>query len=195
MGNILDNSTGYRLFPGQNPFILIKLPVGLTARDIQHELNRDLLLIRNCDNIQGLSDQFIRISLKQSNLNQVPAKRIAIETIDYPIYIIEDVIDELDFGICMDVGHLILHGHDIIRFYKRYENRISIIHLHGVRGPRDHVSLDHLPVELLESFLGLLQEYRGTISLEVFSFDILSTSLGYLAECWQSISATSRSCS
>lgn len=123
----------------------------------------------------------------------VPANRIAIETIDYPINIIEDVIEELDFGICMDVGHLILNGHDVIRFYQRYENRISIIHLHGVRGPRDHESLEHLPAGLLPSFLGVLQEYRGTVSLEVFSFNTLSLSLRHLAKCWQSISATSRS--
>ncbi len=145
------------------------------------------------DQLRTWSDSIYR-NLEKLVHCGVSANRIAIETIDYPIYVIGDVIDELDFGICMDVGHLILHGHDIIHFYQRYENRISIIHLHGVRGHRDHVSLEHLPFELLESFLGLLQEYRGTISLEVFSFDILSTSLGYLANCWQSISAASRCC-
>ena len=125
----------------------------------------------------------------------VPANRIAIETIDYPINIIEDVIEELDFGICMDVGHLILNGHDVSRFYQRYKNRISIIHLHGVRGSRDHESLEHLPAGLLQSFLSVLQEYRGTVSLEVFSYKTLSSSLRHLEKCWQSISATSGSCS
>jgi sugar phosphate isomerase/epimerase len=140
------------------------------------------------------SDRVTR-NLEKLVRSGAPANRIAIETIDYPIPIIADVIDELNFGICMDVGHLLLQGHDIISFYQLYRRQISIIHLHGVRGLRDHVSLEHLPVELLESFLGLLHEYRGTISLEVFSFDILSTSLGCLAKCWQSISTTSRPCS
>ncbi len=123
----------------------------------------------------------------------VPANRIAIENIDYPLQRIEDVIEELDFRICMDIGHLILNGHDVVRFYQRYENRISIIHLHGVRGSRDHVSLEHLPAGLLQSFLSVLQEYRGTVSLEVFSYNTLSSSLRHLEKCWQSISATSRS--
>ncbi len=93
----------------------------------------------------------------------------------------------------MDVGHLILNGYDVIRFYQRYENRISIIHLHGVRGSRDHESLEYLPAGLLQSFLSVLQEYRGTVSLEVFSYNTLLSSLRHLEKCWQSISATSRS--
>ncbi len=147
----------------------------------------------------GLEDQLLSwTDIIYRNLEKlvhsgVPTNRIAIETIDYPINIIEDVIEELDFGICMDVGHLILNGHDVSRFYQRYKNRISIIHLHGVRGSRDHESLEHLPAGLLQSFLSVLQEYRGTVSLEVFSYNTLLSSLRHLEKCWQSISATSRS--
>ncbi len=144
------------------------------------------------DQLRKWSDMVYRNLVKLVR-SGVPANRIAIETIDYPIASIADVIDELNFGICMDVGHLILHGHDIIRFYRRYDKQIFIIHLHGVSGHRDHLSLENLPADLLQSFLGVLHEYRGTVSLEVFSFGILSSSLVYLERCWQSLPATARS--
>ena len=116
----------------------------------------------------------------------LPAHLIAIETLDYPFDLIADIIDELNYRICMDVGHLMLSGYDIERFFQRFEKKVSIIHLHGVLDGRDHLSLANLPAELLESFLKLLQKFKGTVSIEVFAFNILVSSMNSLEQCWQS---------
>ena len=47
----------------------------LAARDVQHHLAEELILIRNCHNFQGLSDRFIRISLKTPEAN----RRVAVK--------------------------------------------------------------------------------------------------------------------
>ena len=116
----------------------------------------------------------------------LPAHLIAIETIDYPIDLIADIIDELDYRICMDVGHLMMSGYGINDFFRRFGKKVSIIHLHGVLDGCDHLSLANLSAELLESFLKLLQKFKGTVSVEVFAYDVLESSMNYLEQCWQS---------
>lgn len=69
----LNTASQLTLFPGQTPFILIKLPNGLTAFDVRQHLARKMILIRNCENFRGLSDQFIRISLKTPEANRLIA--------------------------------------------------------------------------------------------------------------------------
>ena len=142
--------------------------------------------LRSADRLRIWSDVAYQ-NFEKMRRSGLPVNRIAIETIDYPIHMIENLIDEFNFGICMDVGHLMLHGQDISRFFRQYSRRISIIHLHGVAGRRDHLSLDNLSVVLLVPFLRRLQDFQGTVSLEVFSFDVLSLSLRYLEKCWQSV--------
>ena len=58
------------LFPSCTSFILIRLLQGYTAEKICDALARDRILIRNCANFEGLSDQFIRISLKTADINR-----------------------------------------------------------------------------------------------------------------------------
>ena len=53
-----------KAFPSEGPFFLIKLPDHLNAHQVYEMLCSEKILIRNCANFFGLSDQFIRISLK-----------------------------------------------------------------------------------------------------------------------------------
>ena len=66
------------LFPykSQTPFVLIKLRAGLTADLVWQRLAREKILIRRCANFQGLSDRFIRISLKMPDDNRLLASRL-----------------------------------------------------------------------------------------------------------------------
>jgi len=64
-----------KLYHGKTPFILIKLPPALAAHDVRQRLAKDMLLVRNCENFQGLSDRFIRISLKTPEAN----RRVAVK--------------------------------------------------------------------------------------------------------------------
>ena len=114
----------------------------------------------------------------------VPGNMLAIETLDYPIEIIEDIILELNLSVCMDIGHLMIHGYDVKSVFDKYATKIPIIHLHGVDGHRDHLPLDRLSNKLKGILKWLSREFTGSLSLEVFSFDHLEVSLNYLERLW-----------
>lgn len=65
-----------RSFPSQTAFLLLRLGGGLTAERVCAGLARQRILIRNCANFKGLSDRYIRISLKTGDTN-----RMAIEAL------------------------------------------------------------------------------------------------------------------
>jgi len=65
-----------RLFPSTAPFVIIKLPGFLSAGSICSQLAQDRILVRDCTNFQGLSNQFIRISLKTRRENQMLAEKL-----------------------------------------------------------------------------------------------------------------------
>jgi sugar phosphate isomerase/epimerase len=109
---------------------------------------------------------------------------IAIETLDYPFEIIETIISDLNLSVCMDLGHLIVHGEDLKGVSDKYLDKTSIIHLHGVENKRDHLALDRLPKPLVEPVFEILGQFSGSVSLEVFSFENLAASLRYFERCW-----------
>jgi threonine-phosphate decarboxylase len=65
-----------KLLPGTTPFVLIKLPDFLSAGSVCARLVQDKILVRDCSNFHGLSDQFIRISLKTREENQTLAEKL-----------------------------------------------------------------------------------------------------------------------
>jgi threonine-phosphate decarboxylase len=65
----LQSAPGIRLFPSTTSFILGKLD-GLAAEAVSRHLLNDRILIRDCSNFQGLSSNYIRISLKTRDVNQ-----------------------------------------------------------------------------------------------------------------------------
>jgi len=63
----------FRVFKGRAPFVLLKLPRELAAADVWQRLAAKKILVRRCNNFQGLSDRFIRISLKMPHDNRLLA--------------------------------------------------------------------------------------------------------------------------
>ena len=110
---------------------------------------------------------------------------ISVETLDYPFEIIEDLVMDFNLSICMDLGHLIVHGYNILEVFDTYISKISIIHLHGVENSRDHLALDRLPARFIEPILSILKRFSGSVSIEVFSYADLKASLRFLETCWQ----------
>jgi sugar phosphate isomerase/epimerase len=109
---------------------------------------------------------------------------IAIETLDYPFKLVEAVISDLNLSVCMDLGHLIIQGQDLKDVSKKYLDKTSIIHLHGVENKKDHLSLDRLSEKLVGPVFEILGQFSGSVSLEVFSFKNLAASLRYFERCW-----------
>jgi len=114
----------------------------------------------------------------------IPPEKLAIENLDYPIEILAGIIERLNLAICLDIGHLIVHGYDIQSIFNNYSELIPILHLHGVDNCRDHLALDRLPERLLRTVISILKNFKGTVSLEVFCFQHLDTSLKFLDLGW-----------
>ena len=66
-----------QLFASTTNFILAGLPYGLQAEDVINQLARDKILIRNCHNFNGLSNRYVRISLKTPETNHLLAEKLS----------------------------------------------------------------------------------------------------------------------
>ena len=115
----------------------------------------------------------------------VTKDKIAIETLDYSFELVDDIIVDLDLKICMDLGHLMVHGYDIEKVFNKYALRTPIIHLHGVENDHDHTTLARLPEKLIAPVLRILKRFTGVVSLEIFSFENLNSSLKFLENRWE----------
>jgi sugar phosphate isomerase/epimerase len=107
-------------------------------------------------------------------------EQITVETLDYPFERVEPLVEEFGLSVCVDLGHLFLHGFDPLPLFERHGNRIKVIHLHGVARGRDHLSLDRMASAFLPVVRELLAGYRGVVSIEVFSLEALKASLPFL---------------
>ncbi|MEJ2730898.1 MAG: cobamide remodeling phosphodiesterase CbiR [Deltaproteobacteria bacterium] len=123
-------------------------------------------------------------NLKQILAGGTPGQLISIENLDYPFEILDPIICDLDLTICLDYGHLILQGDDIDTFFKTYAAKTAIIHLYGVAVNHFHFALDRLPEKFLPPIMGLLANFKGTVSMEVFSYADLDASLKFMEKCW-----------
>lgn len=115
----------------------------------------------------------------------IPGNKIAIETLEYPYEMLNPILSELPLSVCIDVGHLIMHGYDFDSVFKSYYSKTLIIHLHGIENNIDHQSLIKLSKQVLDSILKQLNTFTESVSLEVFSFEDLNTSLDFLQKCWE----------
>jgi sugar phosphate isomerase/epimerase len=110
---------------------------------------------------------------------------IAIETLEYPLDLLEAIIDDLNLAICLDLGHLMVYDYDVKAVFKKYAFNTSVLHLHGVENNRDHKALDCLAPDLIEMVLWVLKRFSGVVSIEVFSYENLVSSLKFLEAQWE----------
>jgi sugar phosphate isomerase/epimerase len=110
---------------------------------------------------------------------------ISIETLDYPFEIMEDIVFDLDLTICLDLGHLMIYDFDIVEIFSKYSLKTTAIHLHGVENRDDHKALDRLADKFVEPVVWILKRFTGVVTLEIFSFENLTTSLNFLEKRWE----------
>jgi sugar phosphate isomerase/epimerase len=108
-------------------------------------------------------------------------RQIAIETLSFPPEWFAPVVNRMDLAVCVDVGHILLYGMNLEDILQLFAGRIEMIHLHGIADGQDHQSLVHLPPHARTLLQTWLQEYRGTVSIEVFNFERLQKSLDTFA--------------
>ena len=105
--------------------------------------------------------------------------KIALENLEgYPINFLEPVIDHLPISLCVDIGHLWLDNMDPIPYLQKHIARTKVIHLHGIH-QRDHASLAHMPITLVDELFHLILEsnYTGVLTLEVFNEEDFQSSM------------------
>jgi len=66
----LNNIQGLSLFDSRTYFILARLTNGMNSRDFCERIGQHKILIRDCSNFFGLSDQYVRFSLKERGINE-----------------------------------------------------------------------------------------------------------------------------
>lgn len=121
-------------------------------------------------------------SMEEILRSVVTPRQISVETLDYPFDLIEEIIEASDVSVCLDFGHLILYERPIVDYARRYLARTTVVHLHGVRDGRDHLSLDMLNENQMKTISAILDNFTGTVCIEVFSFHDLITSLEVLEQ-------------
>ena len=116
---------------------------------------------------------------------------ISIETLDYPFSCLETLVEEFDLSVCIDAGHQIKYGHNLLETFEKHKLRTPIIHLHGVdfseQYIKDHTSLDKLPKKYLRQIRTILEQFSGVVSLEVFNLENLNRSLTHLSKVYRNI--------
>jgi sugar phosphate isomerase/epimerase len=123
-------------------------------------------------------------SIEQLVATGINGELISIETLAYPLDWVEKIITTYNLSVCIDLGHLMVNQFDMEAVFNKYCKRTSIVHLHGVENHKDHLALDKLSPKQMDNVMRILKRFSGTVSLEVFTYDHLKTSLKYLEKCW-----------
>jgi len=71
-----EKSSKIKFFPSTTSFLLAELLKDITAERVCDHLAQNRILIRNCTNFKGLSNNFIRISLKTENVNRMLSEKL-----------------------------------------------------------------------------------------------------------------------
>lgn len=132
------------------------------------------------ENWQKLADRSVKTLLDSTG---IAPRMVSVETLDYPPSWLKPVAAGLDLSVCLDIGHLMEHGHDIAETFDIFGEQISILHLYGgVETGRGHIGLKHLPDIYAPAICEILSGFSGTVSLEVFSRKDLEESLSSLVK-------------
>ncbi len=136
---------------------------------VLHLEGKDVRDSKDPDVLRHWQDQAVRALEIVSEWAGGP-ERLAVENLEhYPVDFIQPVTDRIPVSRCIDIGHLWLDGVPIIPYLEKYLSRTRVIHIHGI-DERDHSSLRHIaPDELDKVFRILQKEYRGVLTLELFS--------------------------
>ena len=112
---------------------------------------------------------------------------ILVENINYSPIFLERFWKSGLCGFCLDMGHLMLGRESVSGVTEQYMSVIREIHLHGVQGHEEHLSLAVLPESRVSRWIKLLVDatYGGVINLEVFSEQCLDASIGMLNKLFQ----------
>ncbi len=117
--------------------------------------------------------------LSLASLNRLAAaaddrRRICAETLDYDLRLAFPVIEAAGISVCLDIGHLVRYGHDVMAQIEYFRPLIRSIHIHGVKPDgTDHVDMGWFSRSLFTNAVRSLasDERERVMTLEVFEKD------------------------
>ena len=122
---------------------------------------------------------------------------LAVENLQFPYGWLRPLLDRLDLGVTLDVGHLLMHGGTVADHLAAFGDRLTVVHLHGIRDGQDHREIGTYPPGELEAILAGLTAAATTrpvfregaddgpclvVTLEVFGWEPTHASLDTLAK-------------
>ena len=143
---------------------------------VLHLEGRDVRASKDPDVLRHWQDQAVRALEIVSEWAGGPEK-LAVENLEgYPPDFIQPVLDRISVSRCVDIGHLWLDGVPVLPYLEKALPSTRVIHMHGI-AERDHSSLSHVaPHELDRVMRKIRTEYRGVLTMELFSeSDFLSS--------------------
>jgi sugar phosphate isomerase/epimerase len=110
--------------------------------------------------------------------------KILVENINYSPSLLKPLLHNGLCDLCLDVGHLLLGREKVMDALKNYLRVTREIHLHGVVGYEEHLSLAVLPGERISKWIRFLwqSEFNGIVNLEVFTPGDLEESIEILTK-------------
>ena len=108
--------------------------------------------------------------------------KLCVETLAFPLDLVDDTINDLGLSVCLDIGHLIVNNYSLEEHFDRYLDKTRSIHLHGTSGEKDHLDLSHLSEETLNLVLEKAANKNINLTIEVFNEPDFLKSLEVLEE-------------
>lgn len=130
---------------------------------------------------QGKWQGRVSESLEAMRRHGIDLSRLVVENLEYPLERLSSLAAAFDLGLCLDIGHLIFYRHSVGEHIQSFLPKSAMVHLHGVTEGQDHRGVNHIPSPTWDTICRGLKEYRGVVSLEVFSLEDLIPSLERLA--------------
>jgi sugar phosphate isomerase/epimerase len=123
-------------------------------------------------------------SLETIQLRAGQGNKILVENINYSPMFLECFLKPGSCEFCLDLGHLLLGWENVVEVTRHFLAVISEVHLHGVRGLQEHLSLTVLPETQVSEWIRLFAEasFSGVVNLEVFSPADLKASMDMLMD-------------
>jgi sugar phosphate isomerase/epimerase len=121
-------------------------------------------------------------SLAKIQLRVGQNNKILVENINYSPIFLEGFWKQGLCEFCLDMGHLMLGRENVVKVTKQFMPVTREIHLHGVKGCEEHLSLAVLPEARVSKWVELLvaASYGGVVNLEVFRAEDLAASISML---------------
>lgn len=109
-------------------------------------------------------------------------QRLLVENLNFSPLLLRPFLATGLAGLCFDAGHVWLGGENPTDSFIPLFDYVHEIHLHGIKGDLEHLSLSAMEPGRLRAFMEVLQRrnYNKPVNLEVFTPEDLASSLACL---------------